>query len=504
MSSVAPVPVRPTRSLSADRALGLSLLVIATAQLMLVLDDTIANIALPSIQRDLAVSAATLPWIVNAYVLAFGSLLLFGGRVGDLFGRRRVFRVGLGVFTLASLVGGLGVNAEMLIASRALQGLGAALIAPNALALIATTFPVGESRNKAMGVYGAMSALGITIGVLLGGILTGILGWRAVFFINVPIGLAVLAGTRALLEGQRNQGRLDTTDALTGTGALFALAYGITRGGEHGWTNPVTLSLFGAAVALGALFVWLQTRRENPMLPLGLFADRNRSGSYAAMLFGGASAMGTFYLLTLYLQEVLRFSPVRTGLSSLPFSAGIILGAGIASKLVARLAPRAVAGPGLLVGAAGMYWLSTLTADASYATHVLPGVFLTAFGFGLTAVAMTLTAVHGVAEEQAGVASALVNMAQQIGAALGLSVFTTISLAAADRRLPGAAARLQELQEGRAANDPGALARAAEALTHGYTAAFLAGAGMLLITALIVLAAVSTRRTQGATYSTAV
>jgi predicted MFS family arabinose efflux permease len=205
--------------------------------------------------------------------------------------------------------------------------------------------------------------------------------------------------------------------------------------------------------------------------------------------------MGTFYLLTLYLQEVLRFSPVRTGLSSLPFSAGIILGAGIGSKLVERLAPRAVGGPGLVLVAAGMFLLSTLTPDASYATHVLPGVFLTAFGFGLTAVAMTLTAVHGVAEEQAGVASALVNMAQQIGAALGLAVFTTIALAAADRRLPGAAAALQR---GLPANDPGALARAGEALTYGYTTAYLAGAGMLLVAAVLVVAAVNTRRTQGA------
>jgi EmrB/QacA subfamily drug resistance transporter len=494
MSTAVPVQAGQSGTTPAARGLGLSLLVIATAQLMLVLDDTIANIALPSIQRELGVSAATLPWIVNAYVLAFGSLLLFGGRVGDLFGRRRVFRAGLGVFTVASLLGGLGVNAAMLIASRGLQGLGAALIAPNALALIATTFPVGELRNKAMGVYGAMSALGITVGVLLGGVLTGLLSWRAVFFINVPIGLAVLAGTRALVEGQRNQGRLDTADALSGTGALFGLAYGITRGGEHGWTDPVTLALFGAALALGGLFVWLQTRRANPMLPLGLFGDRNRSGSYAAMLFGGAAAMGTFYLLTLYLQEVLRFSPVRTGLSSLPFSAGIILGAGISSKLVARLAPRAVAGPGLVAVAAGMFWLSTLTPDASYAAHVLPGVFLTAFGFGLTAVAMTLTAVHGVAEEQAGVGSALVNMAQQIGAAFGLAVFTTISLAAADSRLPGAAAALQD---GARTNDAAALARATEALTHGYTTAFLAGAGMLLVAAVIVLAAVNTRRTQG-------
>jgi EmrB/QacA subfamily drug resistance transporter len=499
MSNAAPTQADRSATPAVHPALGASLLVLATAQLMLVLDDTVANIALPSIQRDLGVSAATLPWIVNAYVLAFGSLLLFGGRVGDLFGRRRVLRAGLVVFALASLLGALGVNAAMLIASRGLQGLGAALIAPNALALIATTFPVGAPRNKAMGVYGAMSALGITVGVLLGGVLTAIFGWRAVFFINVPIGLAVLAGTKALVEGQRNRGRLNVADALTGTGALFALAYGITRGGEHGWTDPMTLFLFAAAVVLGAVFLRLQARREDPMLPLGLFGDRNRAGSYVAMLFGGAAVMGGFYLLTLLLQQVMQFSPLRTGLSSLPFSAGIILGAGVASKLAARLAPRAVAGPGLMVMAAGMFLLSMLTPSASYFASVMPGVFLLAFGFGLTAVAMTLTAVHGVAEAQAGVASALVNMAQQIGAAFGLAVFTTISLAAAERRLPGAGAALHGAQP---VNDPGVLARVGEALTYGYTTAYLAGSTALLIVAVLVALAVNTRRTQGAAPAT--
>ncbi|MFY0523804.1 MFS transporter [Archangium gephyra] len=490
MSNQASTLAAPAEGTPAISKLGLSLLVIATAQLMLVLDDTIANIALPSIQRELGVSAATLPWIVNAYVLAFGSLLLFGGRVGDLYGRRRVFQVGLGVFTLASLLGGMGVNAGMLIASRGLQGLGAALVAPNALALITTTFPVGAPRNRAMAVYGAMSALGITIGVLLGGVLVGLLSWRWVFFINAPIGLAVLVGTRALVEGQRNRGRLDAVDALSGTGAMFALAYGITRGGEHGWGEALTVGAFVAALLLGSLFVALQARREHPMLPLALFRDRNRSGAYATMLFVGAGLMGTFYLLTLYLQEVLRFSPVRTGLSSLPFSAGIVLGAGISSKLVERLAPRAVAGPGLVVGAAGMFRLSMLSVDSSYATHVLPAVFLTSLGLGLSAVAMTLTAVHGVSEERAGVASAVVNMAQQLGAALGLAVFTTISLTAAETRLPGAA---KTLHEGLSAHDPDVLARAGAALSHGYTTAFLSGAALLLLAAVVVLAAVTSR-----------
>ena len=477
------------------RALGLSLIVIATAQLMLVLDDTIANIALPSIQRELAVSSATLPWIINAYILAFGGLLLFGGRVGDLLGRRRVFRIGLGVFTVASLLGGLGGSSEQLIAARGLQGIGAALTAPNALALIATTFPVGKPRNSAMAVYGAMSALGITIGVLLGGVLTGLLSWRWVFFINIPIGLAVLAGSGVLVEGQRNAGRLDAPGAITGTGAMVALTYGITHAGEHGWSNLVTVAVLNVAFALAVTFVVLEARHADPMLPLGLFRDRNRSGSYATMLFIGAGLMGTFYLLTLYLQQVLLFSPLWTGMASLPFSAGIILGAAISSKLVERLAPRLVAGPGLLVAAAGMAWLSTVTMASSYAVHILPALFITSLGLGIGAVTMTLTAVHGVAEERAGVASALVNMAQQIGAALGLALLTTVSLSAANTRFPGAAT---VLQQGVAANDLGVVARAGEALTYGYTTAFLAGAGMLLAAALIVIVGVSTKRTQAA------
>jgi EmrB/QacA subfamily drug resistance transporter len=477
------------------RGLGLSLLVIATAQLMLVLDDTIANIALPSIQRDLGISASALPWIVNAYVLAFGSLLLFGGRVGDLFGRRRVLQVGLIVFTGASLLGGLGTSPEVLIAARGLQGLGAALVAPNVLASIATTFPVGKPRNSAMAVYAAMSAVGITAGVLLGGVLTGMLSWRWVFFINIPIGLAVLAGTGALAEGQRNTGRLDIPGAISGTGAMVALAYGITRGGEHGWGDVVTAGALILAAALAALFLLLQSRSQHPMLPLGLLRDRNRSGSYATVLFIGGGLMATYYLLTLYMQQVLQFSPVMAGLASLPVSVGIVLSAGISSKLVERLPPSAVAVPGLLVAAVGMYWLSTLTVGSSYAGHVLPALFITYFGLGMGFMPMTLTAVHGVAEEQAGVAAALLNTAQQIGAALGLAVLATISTSAANERLPEAT---RILQQGLARSDAGVVTTASAALSYGYTTGFLAGAGMLLIAVVIAITAVTTRRTQGA------
>jgi EmrB/QacA subfamily drug resistance transporter len=469
--------------------------VIATAQLMLVLDDSIANIALPSIQADLGVSAANLPWVINAYVLVFGALLLFGGRVGDLFGRRRVLRIGLVVFVAASLLGGLAPNTALLIGARGLQGLGAALAAPNALALIATTFPMGKPRNKAMAVYGAMSAVGIVAGVLLGGALTGLLDWRWVFFINVPIGLAVLAGTPVLAEGQRHRSRLDTPGAVTGTGAMVSLVYGITRAGEHGWTDAWTLAAFAAAAVLLVVFLVLQARTAQPLLALGLFADRNRAGSYATVLFIGAGLMGSFYLLALFLQQVLQFGALKTGVASLPFAVGIILASGISAKLVERLAPRVVAAPGLVLAAAGMFWLSTLTVNSSYVGHVMPALFLTAFGLGLAFVPLTLTAVHRVADDRAGVASALVNTAQQIGAALGLAVLTTVSTTAAEAQLPGA---VRVLQQGLADGDTGAVATAGQALAEGYTTAFLAGAGLLLAAAVLVAVTVTNRGTQRA------
>ena len=431
-------PSEPTTPASAK----IALLVIATAQLMLVLDDSIANIALPSIQRQFGVSASVLPWVVNAYVLAFGGLLLMGGRVGDLFGRLKIFRAGIGLFTVASLAGGFAWNAESLIAARALQGVGAALAAPNGLALISTNFAVGAARNRAIAVYGAMSALGITAGVLLGGVLTGLLSWRWVFFINGPVGLAVLAGSRSLIEEQRGRGTLGVSGAVAGTGAMMALAYGITQAGENGWADRATLVSLGLAAALLATFVAIQARSSDPMLPLPLLAERNRAGSYGAMLLFGAGMMGTYYLLTLFLQQVLGFGPARAGIAALPFAAGIVFGAGLSAKLVERFAPRIVAVPGLLVAAAGMLWLSRLSVDSAYFAHVMPGVFAVSSGLGLTAIATTLTAVHAVPPERAGVASAVVNMAQQVGAALGIAAMTAISTAVADTRVPQAAARL--------------------------------------------------------------
>ncbi|KMS72335.1 MFS transporter [Streptomyces viridochromogenes] len=484
--STSTVPAQPGTDTSGaspgGRHLGLALFVIAAAQLMVVLDNTITNIALPSIQTDLDVSDANLAWIVNAYALAFGGLLLLGGKAGDLFGRRRMFQVGIIVFTLASLLGGLAPNEGLLIGARVLQGVGAAIAAPSALALITTTFPAGKARNAAMGVYAAMAGVGATVGLLLGGILTDGLDWRWVFYVNIPIGLAVLAGTKTLVEAERHPGRLDIPGAITGTGGLIALVYGITRGGEHGWTNSLTLVSFATAAVLLVAFLLLQSRVADPVMPLRLFKDRNRSGSYATMLFIGAGMFATFYFLTLYMQLILGYSAVKTGFAYLPFSIGMAAAAGISSKLVTHFAPRLIAGPGLMVAAAGMFWFATLETDSSYAGHLMPAMFVTALGLGMAFVPMTVTSVSGVDHLDTGVASALMNTAQQIGGALGLAVLSTIATSAADDKLPEAAS---SLYRGLATKDFALVSRAGEALTHGYTMAFVAS-GAMFVAGLVV------------------
>ncbi|MFI0444549.1 MFS transporter [Actinomadura sp. 6N118] len=477
------------------RHMGLALFVIATAQLMLVLDATITNIALPNIQTDLGVSDANLAWVVNSYALAFGGLLLLGGRAGDLFGRRRMFQVGIVVFIVASLLGGFAPNGALLIAARVLQGAGAALAAPSALALITTTFPEGKPRNQAMGVYAAMSGIGATAGLLLGGILTDVLDWRWVFFVNIPIGLAVLAGTRTLVEAERHPGRLDVPGAITGTGGLIALIYGITRGGEHGWTGSLTLASFVTAAVLLAAFLLLQARSRAPMMPLHLFKHRNRSGSYATMLFLGAGMFATFYFLTMYMQLILGYSPVKTGFAYLPISVGMGSAAALSSKLITHVAPRMIAGPGLLVAAAGMLWFATLEPDSSYAGHLMPAMLVTGLGLGTGFVPMTLGAVSGVQHHETGIASALLNTAQQIGGALGLAVLSTISTSAANDKLPEAAGTLYRAL---ATKDLPLMAKAGEALTHGYTMAFIAAGAMFLTGSAITAIAINTKKQQHA------
>ncbi|EQB16370.1 MFS transporter [Novosphingobium lindaniclasticum] len=334
---------------SGSSRLALPLLVITTAQLMLVLDDSIANIALPSIQNKLGVSQVNLPWVVNAYILAFGSLLLLGGRAGDLWGRLRIFRFGIVLFSVASLLVGMAPSGEWVIAARAVQGIGAATTAPNALALIATTFPEGKARNTAVAVYGAMSALGIVVGLLLGGVLTALLDWRWVFFINVPIGATILFLSCVLKEAERHSGNLDLMSAALGTCGLAALVFAITRGGEHGFGEATVLASFAGAAILIPAFLVRQARAARPLLPLHLLADRNRAGSYATILLLGFGPMSGLYILTLYMQHILRFTPLQTGLAWLPFGFGIVVAAVTTSKLASSVSTQRLTGAGVLI-----------------------------------------------------------------------------------------------------------------------------------------------------------
>ncbi|MFE5401239.1 MFS transporter [Streptomyces sp. NPDC056580] len=461
----------------------LALLVIAAAELMVVLDATIVNIALPSIQSGLGMSDSGLAWVVNAYAVAFGGLMLLGGRAGDLFGRRRVFRLGIVTFVLASALGGLAPGAALLIGARVLQGLGAAVAAPTALALIATNFPEGRQRNRAMGTYAAMAGVGSVLGLILGGLLTEYLDWRWVLLVNIPIGIGVLAGTSVLEEADRDDGGLDVVGAAAGTAGLLCLIYGVTRGGQTHWTGLVTAVYIAAAAVLLVVFMERQTRSAHPMLPLRVLRDRSRAGTYATLFLTGFGMFSTFYFLTFYMQHVLDYGAVRTGLAYLPFSAGIGIMAPVASKLVVRLPPRLVAAPGLAVAAAGMLWLSRLTPHSSYTGTLLPAMFLTAAGLGCCFVPLTLGAVSGVDESDSGSASGLLNTAQQLGGAFGVASLAMLAATVADTRLPRAGlVYLDAVDDG----DTALVRRAQEAMTYGYTRALACGAGVFLTGALIM------------------
>ncbi|HVL18038.1 MAG TPA: MFS transporter, partial [Gemmatimonadales bacterium] len=337
--------------------LGWALVLISVAQLMVVLDGTITNIALPYIGRDLDIAQANLSWIVTGYALAFGGLLLLGGRLGDLYGRRRIFATGLTIFAIASLVGGLAQSEVMLLASRSLQGFGAALASPAALALITTTFPAGRARNRAFAVYAAMSGAGAAVGLILGGWLTGLdsvfglemSGWRLTFLINVPIGIgAALLARRFLNESESHPGEMDIPGALTGTFGLLGIVYGLTRAGDarYGFDDPWTIASLVAGALLLALFAFLESRAEHPLMPLHIFKNRTRAASFAAMMLGPAAMFAMFYFLSLFVQQIVGYSPLKAGFAFLPFSGGIVIGAALASNLLSRINPRFLAGTG--------------------------------------------------------------------------------------------------------------------------------------------------------------
>lgn len=489
-----------TPPVSGHRHDGWALALICVAQLMVVLDATIANIALPYIQADLDFSRHALPWIITAYSLTFGGFLLLGGRVGDLFGRRRAFMWGLVLFAVASLVGGFAQNEAMLLGSRAAQGLGAAFASPNALALITTTFAPGPKRSRAFAVYAMMSGLGAAVGLLLGGWLTGmeptvfgtvVEGWRLTFLINVPIGVAgAIAAPMFLGESDSHSGQLDVPGAVTATAGLLSLVYGITRAGDrsYGWGDTWTLTAIGIGVALLVAFTLVERGVRNPLLPGRILASRDRLAAYTVMMLVPAAMFTQFFFLTLILQNVMGQSPMTTGLMFLPFSIAMILAAVVTSRLVQRINPGRLAGVGSIVAAVAVFGLSRLpyddrvgrlSVDISYWSDVFPYVVLMPIGLSLVFIPMTMSVVHAVSPADSGIASGVLNTMQQVGGALGLATLSTIALNAAAGKVTDLCAR--------AACTPGDPMVEAVSFTHGATIGFLACSAMLLVGGVVAL-----------------
>jgi EmrB/QacA subfamily drug resistance transporter len=406
-----------------------ALVLLAMADFVVVLDASIVNIALPSIGRGLHISLASLSWVVNAYVLTFGGFLLLGGRIADLVGRRLIFMVGLGVFSAASLLGGLAQSEAWLICARAVQGLGAALLAPAALSLVTSIFREGGERNRALSVWGAVAGSGAAAGVLLGGVLTSGLGWRSVLFVNVPIGIvAILLTPRLIAESRADTARrgFDLPGAVTVTAGLSALVYGLVRASAVGWGSVQTIGVLAAAAALLVSFVAIERRSEAPLVPFAFFGNLNVSAANATMLATGAAIIGLFYFLSLYMQKVLGYSAIKAGTSQLPLAAGIVLAAAMAAPLVARLGLRRVLIGGLALFAGGLVWLAQLPVHGGYLADLLGPSLLIALGLGFAFVPITILAETGVHDREYGLASGLLNTSQQVGGALGLAVLTTI------------------------------------------------------------------------------
>ncbi|MGW2114419.1 MFS transporter [Streptomyces zhihengii] len=478
---------------------GMALLVLASCQLMVVLDITIVNIALPHIQSDLGFSTTTLSWVVSAYTLTFGGLLLLGGRAGDILGRRRVFIFGVLLFVLASLLGGLAQNSGQLLGARALQGVGGAIASPTSLALITTTFKEGPERNRAFGVFAAVSAGGGAIGLLAGGVLVEWLDWRWVLFVNVPIGLLIAAATpRFIKESERHPGNFDVLGALTSTLGMASLVYGFIRAGQDGWRDPLTLASFAAAVILLTLFITIERRSKQPITPLHMFADRNRAGTYGIMLCLAAAMFGMFFFLTLFVQNVLGFSPIQAGVAFLPVSAVIAIGAGLASQLLPRYGPKPFMVTGALLAAAGLGWLTMTDVDSTYAGSILGPMLVFSLGMGMLFVSLTLMALSRVPVHESGAASGLLNATQQVGGSLGLSILVTVSGAATTRELNqqipaflAQASPAERLRFERSGQLPPPWSY--EVLTAGVSAAFVAAAIFAVVAAVIALFAIKVR-----------
>jgi EmrB/QacA subfamily drug resistance transporter len=455
---------------------GAALAVLALAQLMVVLDATIVNIALPSAQRALGFSVADRQWVVTAYALAFGSLLLLGGRLADIAGRRRMFLIGLSGFAVASAVGGAAGNFATLVAARAAQGAFGALLAPAALSLLTVTFTESKERRRALAVFSAVSGGGAAVGLLLGGLLTQYLSWRYCMYVNVVFAAVAITGGLALLRepAARTRSRLDAASVITVSAGLFALVYGFSRAETDGWTSPVTLGALAAGVVLLTAFSVLQAKVASPLLPLRVLADRTRAGAYLAILTVGISVFGMFLFVTYYLQQNLRFSAVAAGLAFLPMTFALAVAAQLSiRRIVPTAGPRAAITPGLLLAAAGAFLLTRLGAGSDYVNLVLPATLLFGAGLGMVISASIATATAGIGPADAGAASALVNVGQQVGGSIGTSLLNTLA-ASAVTSYAAAHARTPHL--------------ATLASLHGYDVGFAWAAAILLAAALITAA----------------
>jgi EmrB/QacA subfamily drug resistance transporter len=450
-----------------------ALALIVTAQFMVILDVAIVNVALPSIKTDLHFSQENLQWVISAYAIFFGGVLLLGGRLADLLGRRRLFVAGLVLFSIASLLCGLAWSEASLIGFRALQGLGGALLAPAALSLLTTMFAEGRERNLALGIYGAASGSGAAVGVLLGGLLTSYLSWSWVFFINVPVGIAAVALTPALLPAGRvnlAHRHFDIRGAATITSGLMLLVYATTRAATHGWGSAGTLGLFGIAAALVGAFVLIELRSPYPLLPMRIFRSRTLTGANAAMAIVGGVAFSEFFLLTLYLQDVLHFSAVESGLAFTGFALSVVVTSNIAQLVVSRFGVRPTLTAGLLASALSVAWLTRLPVDGSYFWDLFPAFVLGGAGMGLSFVPVTIAGLTGVAPADAGVASGLINTSRQIGGAVGIAAVSAIAATSTSNYA-----------------DAHALAPTSVALDHGFQTGLYALTGLLLLGAAIAV-----------------
>ncbi|MER6913239.1 MFS transporter [Streptomyces sp. NPDC000594] len=481
------VSLPPADTGGADPQRWKALIFIALAQLMVVLDATIVNIALPTAQQDLGISDGNRQWVITAYALAFGGLLLFGGRIADIWGRRRTFVAGLVGFAVASALGGAATTEAMMLASRALQGVFGALLAPAALSLLAVMFTDAKERAKAFGIYGAIAGGGGAVGLLLGGFLTEYLNWRWTFYVNIPFAVVAAVGAYFVIRepsGARNRAPLDIPGVILSTTGLVALVYGFTRAEHSGWTDAWTIGMFVLSVVLLAAFVAVEAKVKAPLLPLRVLTERNRAGVYLSLGLAVIAMFGLFLFLTYYLQVVRGYSPVKTGFAFMPMVVGMIVGSTqIGTRLMTRVAPRLLMAPGFLLAGLGMLLLTQLDLNSSYTTVVMPAQLLLGLGMGTAFMPAMSLATYGVDPADSGVASAMVNTSQQVGGAIGTALLNTIAASATSAYIKDNAA---------GAGDPKVLQF--EGMVHGFTSAIWWAVGILFTSAVIAFTLITSGR----------